>query len=642
MTPLVSLRALGAAALFLAGSAVPALADPTPSPTATPSPIPVIAHVVSSDRADESLANATRTTFVVTAGDIARNGYTTVSDALASVPGVTVNRVGAFGAMTALSIRGGTSAQALVLVDGLPIAGAQIGSIDLGQYATAGVERIEVVEGGGSTLYGSGSVGGIVNIITSHAAHTGASVSTGSFGERTLSLETPFLSFSRTYAANGYNLPDGTTRTNSDGALTSVRTGFTHHLGEITAAFSADLSDQHVGAPGSDTFFSATSRQFTVDRDVRITLSQQKARSTLSLQVGESAQHLLFTCDTPVDATCFNAPFPTPGGTPPPPAPPYAAFTDDQRAMASINDVVGDEHHRLIYGVDLARGDTRIDPGTLSDGTDPFSVYAYAQAAAYAQSQWGFANGNRFYAGLRAERDGAQGGAFSPSLGGAVHLSDALFVRANAATAFDAPSATLLYFPGFANPNLQPERLRVADVALVAPSVLGGMTLGWFSTAGSNLFISNPPNFIPENVGHASIEGVTLNARTRRERGVSASLNVTDLYRAQDLDAQVRLPGRGPVLQSTLGLDYAAPASTRFDGFGISATSKGAQGAVDPTRPLFDQPAAYTRVDAYLGYRVAPHAVLTVRARDLGNERYAEVGGFPLPGRSFTLELRTR
>src|SRR5215469_13145134 len=135
---------------LIAAALVAVAASPTPSPSA--SPIPEIAHVVTSDRNDESLTRATRVTFVVTKDQITRNGYRNVGEALQKVPGVEMTSYGSIGQLVSYGIRGSSSSQVLVLVNGLPAPGTFSSSVNLGQFSTAGVSRIEVVEGGGSTL----------------------------------------------------------------------------------------------------------------------------------------------------------------------------------------------------------------------------------------------------------------------------------------------------------------------------------------------------------------------------------------------------------------------------------------------------------------------------------------------------------
>src|SRR5581483_9820365 len=248
---------------FLLAAAAVIAASPSPSPSPGSSALPQIAHVVTSDRSVEPAARAARTTYVVTASDMARNGDRTIADALQNVPGVTINRYGAFGAQTSFGIRGSTSEQVLVLLDGLPVAGSQILGMQLEAMPVAGVDRVEVVEGGGSTLYGSGSIGGVINIISTQPRRVAAVLSTGSFGEQTYQFQTPYVSFQRTYATNDYGLPDGTTRANSNAGLTALRAAYERAIGAVDLSFSGDLGSQGTRVPGSIDFASETSWQST-------------------------------------------------------------------------------------------------------------------------------------------------------------------------------------------------------------------------------------------------------------------------------------------------------------------------------------------------------------------------------------------
>ena len=610
-------------------------AAPAPSPTPTLRPI---AHVVTSDRSSESLAKTARTTYVITKDDIVRNGYLTVAQALEHIPGVDIETYGGFGSVSSISIRGSSSSEVLVLLNGMPIAGSQIDALDVGQMPTSGIERIEVVEGGGSTLYGSGSIGGVINIITANPHRSTASISDGSYGQQSLNVETPYVSIARTIAANDYPVPGGVQQ-NADAALTSLRTGYAGEFGPLGVDVAGDIIDEKVGVPGAQGFYSPTSRQDTLTRDARLGLAEHGARSTLSLQLGASTSALSFTCDTPVDVQCPNAYIV--------PLEPYAQLLTDERVMADLSDVVDNGNEHLVYGVDLTRGVARVD-----DGIDPLQVHPYDQVAAYLQSQWYDVRGDEWYAGIRGESDGAPGGAISPSIGGIENLTSALAFRWNAATAFRAPTAEELYYPYYSNPALASEKTQVGDMTLTDSALLGGVSLGWFTTDGKNLIADNPVTFIPENIGHAIIQGMTLDARSPNYEGYSAHLGVTNLFRAEDLDDGQRIEGEAPVFSVESGIDYLAPAQSRFDGFGISTLSKGERGLVNTGLPAWDQPVAYTRVDAYAGYRIAPRLVLTLRGFDLTNARYSEFGTFspssvayyayPVPGRSFLVELRSK
>jgi len=580
------------------------------APSPSPSPLPEIAHVYTSDRVDETLNNTARTTYIVTRTDIVRHGYRTVGDALEHLPAFEYSPYGAIGSSAQYGIRGNNSAQVLVLVDGLPAPGSFANSVELGTMPVTGVERIEVVEGGGSTLYGTGAIGGIINVITQRKAGDGATLRAGSFGDSSFELRTPNIQFSRIVARNDFALPGGSTRPNSDFQSSALHANFGTRIGSFDAVLRAGIASDRGGAPGPLEFTSLTSRESDLNAGANLTLTHKSAQAETTLQFGATRQTITFGCNV-ADPNCFQS---------------AEALDTEGRVGLGARNVVSGANEQLLYGIDLSRGTVRGDAGGL------FSTNGFAQAAAYVQQQfstrWGSA-----YAGLRGERDGSLGGEFSPSAGFVVRLSNETSLKGNIATAFRAPDASELFFPFFGNPALKPERAKVADLTLVDTHVLGGVSLGWFGNRTNNLIVTtlvDPDNFIfaPENVGHALIEGLTLDAKTRPLHGFMASFNLTDLYRAENLDTKTRLPN-DPVFAANLGLDYAG---TGFiEAFGTAIHSVGAHG-----------PAAYTRADAYVSLRAAPNVLFTLRALNFGNARYQAVNGFPMPGRSFAFELSTR
>jgi len=619
--------------LFSACALCAALAlAPSPSPSPSPSALPDIAHVYTTDRSDETLKNATRTTYVITRDRIARYGYRTIGEALESLPAVNVLPYGPLGSSANYGIRGSNTAQVLVLVDGLPAPGSFDNSVELGNLPTTGVDRIEVVEGGGSTLYGTGAIGGIINIITDRAAQPSASLAYGSFGERRLQLETQNVQFSRTLATNAFALPSGAVRPDSDYASSALHVNGSRRIGTFDVSLRAGLSADHVGAPGFFGFESPSSREDDLNGDANIEAVRRAAQSETTLQFGGTRQQIAFACDAANDANCFQ---------------PLPALDTESRIGLSARNVVSGRSEQVLYGVDLARGTVRNDAG----GT--ISVNPMAQAAAYVQHKVSASFGSVYY-GVRGERDGALGGEFSPSAGVLVRLSNEASFKANLATAFRAPNASELYFPGYGNASLAPERAQVADASITDSRVLGGATFGWFTNRTNNLIVPTPVKagstcavdqtsftYEPCNVGHAFIQGLTLDVRTPRFHGFTSTLNLTDLYRAQDVDAQTRLPDQ-PVITANLRLDYTAGGASMLESWGVWMHMAGARGFVDQTQPLFYQPAAYTTVNAYARLRAGRDLLLNVRGYNLGNERYSAVSGFPMPGRSFVLEVSTK
>jgi outer membrane receptor for ferrienterochelin and colicins len=124
--------------------------------------------VVTGTRTPERMQRSTVKTDVITRDEADRRGATNVADALASQPGLVVNpgSYGFLGGVSALQIQGFDRDRVLVLEDGERVVGDVGGAIDLSAIPTGDIDRIEVVSGPTSALYGSAALGGVVNIIT--------------------------------------------------------------------------------------------------------------------------------------------------------------------------------------------------------------------------------------------------------------------------------------------------------------------------------------------------------------------------------------------------------------------------------------------------------------------------------------------
>jgi vitamin B12 transporter len=103
---------------------------------------------------------------VITGEDFKTYHYSSVDDAFRSIPGVNVTQQGSYGKLSTLSIRGANANQVLILVDGVRVSSPTLGQTDLSDISPDLIDRIEVIRGGQSTLYGADAIGGVVNIIT--------------------------------------------------------------------------------------------------------------------------------------------------------------------------------------------------------------------------------------------------------------------------------------------------------------------------------------------------------------------------------------------------------------------------------------------------------------------------------------------
>jgi outer membrane receptor for ferrienterochelin and colicins len=152
----------------------------------TPVPVSLDAVVVSAARREQRLADAVVTTEIISHSDIERSGASDVASALLEHTGIQID--GGVPTGTGVQLQGFGEERVLVLLDGQPLEGRVNGNFDISRLPASMVERVEVVKGPQSTLFGSDAMGGVVNIITRSPVGAPAagtlSLTAGSFGRR--------------------------------------------------------------------------------------------------------------------------------------------------------------------------------------------------------------------------------------------------------------------------------------------------------------------------------------------------------------------------------------------------------------------------------------------------------------------------
>ena len=124
--------------------------------------------IVEGSRLNQTETEVGSSVTIITAEDIDALGFDFALDAVAAAPGVTVNTNGAFGGQASVRIRGAASEQTLVLIDGIPVNDPTSpgGGFNFARLDTENIERIEVLKGPQSTLWGTDAIGGVVSITT--------------------------------------------------------------------------------------------------------------------------------------------------------------------------------------------------------------------------------------------------------------------------------------------------------------------------------------------------------------------------------------------------------------------------------------------------------------------------------------------
>jgi vitamin B12 transporter len=611
---------------------------PRPAPAPSTTPLRDIGSVTTTaDRHSEPLVRSARPTYIVTADEIRRRGAETVADALKFVPGISVLPYGGIGQSAPIRLPGSNeSNDVLILIDGFPIQNSYTGTVDLGTLTTAGIERIEVVQGGASALYGSSAVAGVVNIITGGPTDTPyAAISTGSFATNRLALAdatkigangTLNAAFQRETAGNAYSYPAASTYGSNSGFVSGTRQNAYGQLSNGLLTYSdklgsrfllhgiAYLNDQHNGVPNGLsstplTDFSSSERGTT--RLFGASAEHNAGPMKTTLAVSESRDTLYFTdvdAGTPSDTTAVD------------------------RTDISLRNLLELHKSRILTGAETSIA-------SVSEGsTGQFAANVGARQsrnALFAQYEHDIASTGRVYGGLRLEHDSPQGHTFAPSVGATIPVG--MFrVAANASTAFRAPTLTELYFPGFGNPDLLPERSHNADFTFSAPSIGGGVSARIFSRKASNLIQSLPvAPFTASNIAHASFQGLVLSASTKPYRHVAFSTTYTDTYKADDTSSST--PTRLLYVPQTINsFTFERLPEGNSLSYGVTGSLYSASQQFSGTAP------AWTSLDAYLRVPISPGAIMTLHSRNFANEAYETDAGYPMPGRSFEVELATR
>jgi vitamin B12 transporter len=400
-------------------------------PAAPADPIEPI--VVTATRTAQAADAALGSVEVISGEDLQHWPAADVADALRMQAGIEIARTGGPGQQTSLFLRGTESNHVLLLVDGVRINPGTIGSPAVQNLTPAMIDRIEIVKGPRSTLYGSDAIGGVVNVITRRGARAGNSLEfgTGGFGTRSLGLsagagDERLDASLAAYWLDSEGFPtrsgDGTDRGYRNLSFNgSVRA----RVGEVElgarawrASGTSEYSDFFV-TPVDQDFVNSV---FAVDAAGRPAADWQ-THLTLSHATDEIVQNQ------------------------------SADFLRTRRWQADWqNDLDLGEHNAVTAGVLLQRESA----GTESYGAG-FSETTQTRLL-YLQDQLGFGRHRLLLAGGHTEHD-SFGGHFTWNAEYGLALTGASSLWAAAGTAFRAPDATDRY--GFGgNPELKPESSR--------------------------------------------------------------------------------------------------------------------------------------------------------------------------------------
>lgn len=586
--------------------------------------------VVTATRTAMPLSKIGSSISVVTADDLKRDQAAFLEDALRSLPGISLSRSGNVGGVTSAFIRGESSGNTLVMIDGVEVndPAAPGGPFNFGNLSTADIERVEVLRGPQSLLYGSRAIGGVINIITRDGQpgfQANGSFESGAFNsfraQTTLSGGTERVTFRlsadgfRTDGISAADKRDGNTeRDGLDQATVSTRLGI--------VLSSAAKIDAHVRVRDSNTDFDGF--DFSTGRPV----DANNVNDATSVEAGGS---LTFESMNGALETIFSG----------------ARFSlnrdsleDSVRTIASLgkrrefslqsNLHLGSD---AVLTVGLEREKTSMDFTFFS----AFGNFPTAGAArinsAFGQFQITLDDVLTVTAGVRRDDHSTFGGATTFRFTGAIVVPGGdTIIRSSYGEGFKAPSLFDLFDPFTGNPGLLPEENQSYDIGIEHHFLKGRAMLRgtWFDTDSKNLIGFSFATFTSANTARSRARGVEIEASIELTESLRASANYT-LTSARDKDLGSRLVRR-PKNAASANLYYQGDG--RLGGsLAVSYTGKKA----DTGGIRLDD---YVLIEARATYRLWQGVSLFGRVENLLDKKYQEIFGFGAPGASVFAGLR--
>lgn len=578
-----------------------------------------------SDRGPDTLAARS----VIDRADIERLQPASLPDLLRSQAGLAIYNQGGAGKVSGLFLRGTSPGQVLVLVDGVKIGSPTNGMAALWDIPVAQIERIEIVRGPLSSLYGSEAMGGVIQIFTRGGEQAGAHPSFG-----------VAIGSERTYKADAGINGRGARGWYSAGVAHQQTRGFNACNGDpLTFAGCGTIEPDRDGYR-NDSVRLAGGIDFNQEWQADARILRAEGRNEFDgswANENENVQQVIGA---------------------------HVRYAPSERFALHLNAGRNDDDSRSIVGstgAQSGRITTRRDSGSLQAdiggesnllsvgfdwqrdavaGTTVFDVDRRLSRALF--GQWRMQAGSQHWqAGLRREDNSQFGGATTGNLAWGWDFSQTLRLVASYGTAFRAPTFNDLYYPGFSNPNLRPERSRSLELGLEGRHGWGEWSLRGYQNRLRDLIVYNPALTSP-----SSPYGMPDNVQLARVRGLEAMVGVDvagwDVNAtASVIDPRNETPGAldGKLLNRRPQRMARIDADRDFGRFSLGASVTG-------NSARFDDPAnrvrmgGYATTDLRAGLRINDAWRLQASVANMFDKGYETARWYNQAGRTWLLSLR--
>jgi len=463
--------------------------------------------VVTATRAPTKTSNVIAQTRVIDSEELQRYQGQTVTDVLKNQPGINITQSGGMGTASNFYMRGFDSKQVLVIIDGIRYGSISLGSPSLNLLSADQLDRIEILYGAsGSSIYGSDAMGGVIQIFTKGNSVDKSNVSTSiGYGSNnhyqvgvTAQLKNATSSLSLGVSRNetdGFNVianPESVDYNADDDGFKSTNASLAlqHKLSDsLSAGLSALYTDSTTDIDSAGNAFpNAYSDQ--KNGSANAYLQYETPLTVSKLSYGQSIDK-----STSHDANSINY---QEGSQ-------YDTTQEQARLETSINAQPG----TVIVGAEwLSQKLDASDVLDFSGYPDPAVQTPYDPDDRTVKSAFvGYQLADTYYdlqANYRVDDNSQYGNESTYNLGAAIRPLAGMRIGANYATGFRAPTFNDLYWPGFSNPNLKPERTKNTEVFVEYANDAQTSRLTGYYTDAEDL-ISNAAN-----ISEAKIKGLSL------------------------------------------------------------------------------------------------------------------------------------
>jgi len=576
--------------------------------------------IVTASRTPEPLEAAIASVTVITRTDIDRFQPHSVDELLTGLAGISISNNGDLGKATIVFVRGTNADHVLVLIDGVKIGAATLGGATWEQLPVQQIDRIEIVRGPSSSLYGSEAIGGVVQIFTRHGAPDAPNVpsfalSSGSYG--TYQGE---IGDSGSVGDGWYNISASGLRTNgipicvadapmtADCYTTTPQQGFWGAAAALSGGYRWDkvTTTANLLRVEGDTKYDgnvfAGDESRIVEQMLGGTVTVRPfAPFSVTLAAGQSLDR---------SQQYFAG---TPDGF----------FNTRRDTFSWLNQLSAAPAQKFLLGADFERD-------VIASDTN-YAVQSRADTGVFGLYQW-LTDRQELQLSGRHDHNQQFGNHNTGSAQWAYRFGDTLRLTALYGSAFKAPTFNDLYFPFYGDATLRPETAHSTEVGLSGRAAVLTWAVNAYETTINDLIEYNPVTAAASNIDRARIRGVEIQLGGRvHEWRTQLQLTLLD-PRDTGVNYGQLLPRRA---QYTVRLDVDRDVRD----FSVGAT-------VFQSAPRFEDPAntqrlgGYGTLDLRAAWRFQSHWELHALIKNALNKDYETALYYNQPGRSAYLTLR--